>query len=76
MEIPVGLDCTLFGSNQLPVIGKERDCMLQIKREEFENLKSQIATPRSDWGGRCKFPLVFGETSLRKLISCTLFGSC
>lgn len=28
---------------------------------KFENLKSQFATSRSNWGGRRKLPLVFTE---------------
>src|SRR4030043_383787 len=35
------------------------DFMFQLTKEEFENLKSQIAT--SSWGGRRKPPLVFTE---------------
>lgn len=37
------------------------DFMFQLSREEFENLKSQIATSSSGWGGRRKPPLVFTE---------------
>ena len=37
------------------------DFMFQITKEEFSNLKSQIATSRSGWGGRRKSPLVFSE---------------
>ncbi len=35
------------------------DFMFQLSNEEFNNLKSQIAT--SSWGGRRKLPLVFTE---------------
>lgn len=35
------------------------DFMFQLTREEFKNLKSQIAT--SSWGGRRKPPLAFTE---------------
>lgn len=37
------------------------DFMFQLSREEFDNLKSQIATSSSSWGGRRKPPLVFTE---------------
>jgi len=37
------------------------DFMFQLSREEFDNLKSQIATSSSGWGGRRKPPLVFTE---------------
>ncbi|MFH2232419.1 MAG: ORF6N domain-containing protein, partial [Patescibacteria group bacterium] len=37
------------------------DFMFQLTKEEFENLKSQIATSSSGWGGRRKLPLVFTE---------------
>ncbi|MEW6674072.1 MAG: ORF6N domain-containing protein [Thermodesulfobacteriota bacterium] len=35
--------------------------MFQLSEEEFANLKSQIATSSSSWGGRRKPPLVFTE---------------
>jgi len=35
--------------------------MFQLTKEEFEYLKSQIATSSSGWGGRRKLPLVFTE---------------
>jgi hypothetical protein len=35
--------------------------MFQLTKEEFENLKSQIATSSSGWGGRRKLPFVFTE---------------
>ena len=35
------------------------DFMFQLKKEEFENLKSQSAT--SSWGGRRKVPYAFTE---------------
>jgi hypothetical protein len=37
------------------------DFMFQLTKEEFENLKSQIATSSFGWGGRRKLPLVFME---------------
>ena len=37
------------------------DFMFQLTKEEFDNLKSQIATSSSSWGGRRKLPLVFTE---------------
>ena len=37
------------------------DFMFQLTKDEFENLKSQIATSNSTWGGRRKLPLVFTE---------------
>ena len=37
------------------------DFMFQLTKEEFENLKSQIATSSSTWGGRRKLPFVFTE---------------
>jgi hypothetical protein len=37
------------------------DFMFQLTKEEFSNLKSQIATSSSGWGGRRKPPLVFTE---------------
>ena len=37
------------------------DFMFQLTQEEFTNLKSQIATSSSGWGGRRKPPLVFTE---------------
>ena len=37
------------------------DFMFQLTKEEFENLKSQIATSSTNWGGRRKLPLVFTE---------------
>ena len=39
-------------NNRFPI-----DFMLQLTREEYENLKSQFAT--SSWGGRRKLPLAF-----------------
>ena len=38
-----------------------KDFMFQLTKDEFENLKSQIATSSSGWGGRRKPPLVFTE---------------
>ncbi len=35
------------------------DFMFQLTKEEFNILKSQIATSSSGWGGRRKPPLVF-----------------
>ncbi len=43
------------------------DFMFQLSREEFENLKSQIAT--SSWGGRRKLPYAFTEQGVAKLSS-------
>jgi ORF6N domain len=37
------------------------DFMFQLTKEEFKNLKSQIATSSSGWGGRRKLPFVFTE---------------
>ena len=37
------------------------DFMFQLTKEEFNDLKSQIATSSSGWGGRRKPPLVFTE---------------
>jgi hypothetical protein len=37
------------------------DFMFQLTKEEFDNLKSQIAISRTGWGGRRKLPLVFTE---------------
>jgi hypothetical protein len=37
------------------------DFMFQLTKEEFANLKSQIAASSSGWGGRRKTPLVFTE---------------
>ena len=34
------------------------DFMFQLTKDEFTNLKSQIATSSSSWGGRRKPPLV------------------
>jgi len=41
------------------------DFMFQLSREEFENLKSQIAT--SSWGGRRKPPRAFTEQGVAML---------
>ena len=43
------------------------DFMFQLTKEEFENLKSQIATSR--WGGRRKLPFVFTEHGVLMLSS-------
>ena len=37
------------------------DFMFQLSKEEFEILKSQIATSSSNWGGRRTLPFVFTE---------------
>jgi hypothetical protein len=37
------------------------DFMFQLTNDEFQSLKSQIATSSSKWGGRRKLPLVFTE---------------
>jgi hypothetical protein len=44
-----------------------QDFMFQLKMEEFENLKSQIAT--SSWGGVRKLPLAFTEQGVAMLSS-------
>ena len=36
-----------------------KDCIFELTREEFANLKSQFAT--SSWGARRKLPLAFTE---------------
>jgi hypothetical protein len=54
------------------------DFMFQLSREEFDNLKSQIATSSSGWGGRRKQPLVFtehGALQAANVLKCTEFGS-
>lgn len=38
-----------------------KDFMFQLTLDEFQNLKSQIATSSSGWGGRRKPPLVYTE---------------
>jgi len=43
------------------------DFMFQLTKEEFENLKSQIAT--SSWGGRRTLPYVFTEQGVAMLSS-------
>ena len=45
------------------------DFMFQLSKEEFEILKSQIATSSSDWGGKRKQPLVFTESGVAMLSS-------
>jgi hypothetical protein len=35
--------------------------MFQLTKEEFENLKSQIAISSSGWSGRRKLPFAFTE---------------
>jgi hypothetical protein len=37
------------------------DFMFQLTEEEYENLKSQIATSSSGWGGKRKIPFAFTE---------------
>lgn len=37
------------------------DFMFQLTKEEFDDLKSQNAIPKTDWGGRRTLPLVFTE---------------
>jgi len=37
------------------------DFMFQLSKEEYDGLKSQMATSSSGWGGRRKPPLVFTE---------------
>ena len=41
------------------------DFMFQLTQDEFENLKSQIAT--SSWGGRRKLPYAFTEQGVAML---------
>ena len=41
------------------------DFMFQLTNEEYENLKSQIAT--SNWGGRRKLPYAFTEQGVAML---------
>jgi phage regulator Rha-like protein len=63
--------------NQAVKRNKERfpsDFMFQLKREEFENLKSQIVTSRTNdkantWGGRRKLPFAFSEHGVTMLAS-------
>jgi len=43
------------------IIKFPEDFMFQLTKDEFNNLKSQIATSSSGWGGRSKPPLVFTE---------------
>lgn len=43
------------------------DFMFQLTKEEFENLISQNATSRLDWGGRRKLPYVFTEQGVASL---------
>jgi hypothetical protein len=42
------------------------DFMFQLTKEESENLKSQIATSSSSWGGRRKLPFVFTDKLKKK----------
>jgi hypothetical protein len=42
-----------------------KDFMFQLTREEFKNLKSQIAT--SSWGGKRKLPYAFTEHGILML---------
>lgn len=37
------------------------DFMFELSREEHEDLKCQIGTSSSEWGGKRKQPLVFTE---------------
>lgn len=43
------------------------DFMIRLNKEEWENLKSQFATPR--WGGRRSLPLAFTEQGIAMLSS-------
>ena len=43
------------------------DFMFQLTKGEFENLMSQNATSRLDWGGRRKLPYVFTEPGVASL---------
>ncbi|CAA6799989.1 MAG: Unknown protein, partial [uncultured Sulfurovum sp.] len=45
------------------------DFMFQLTEEEYENLKSQIATSSSEHGGRRYLPYVFTEQGLYMLSS-------
>lgn len=45
------------------------DFMFQLTKEEFENLKCQIGTSSSGWGGNRKQPLVFTENGVAMLSS-------
>ncbi len=44
-----------------------KDFMFQLTKDEFENLKSQVAT--SSWGGRRKIPFAFTEHGVLMLSS-------
>ena len=37
------------------------DFMFQLRKEEYENLRSQIATSNKGWGGRRYMPYAFTE---------------
>lgn len=43
------------------------DFMFQLSREEYEFLKSQIATSKAGRGGKQKLPMVFSENGLAML---------
>ncbi len=45
------------------------DFMFSLTNQEFENLKSQIATSSSVWGGRRKLPRAFTEQGIAMLSS-------
>jgi hypothetical protein len=47
------------------------DFMFQLTKEEFENLKSQIATSSSGWGGRREAPICFHGTRSLASRKCT-----
>jgi hypothetical protein len=45
------------------------DFMFELAKEEHENLKCQIGTSSSEWGGKRKQPLVFTELGIAMLSS-------
>ncbi|HXS99313.1 MAG TPA: ORF6N domain-containing protein [Elusimicrobiota bacterium] len=45
------------------------DFMFRLTAEEYDNLKSQIATSRSRWGGRRKWPRAFTQEGVAMLSS-------
>ena len=45
------------------------DFMFQLSKEEFENLRLQIATSSSEYGGRRYLPYVFTELGVAMLSS-------
>ncbi|MDR1361180.1 MAG: ORF6N domain-containing protein [Rickettsiales bacterium] len=85
--VQVMLDSDLAGIYEIPVkrlnesakrnIGKfPKEFMFQLTKDEYEDLKSQIATSNlkpqiatSSWGGRRKLPFVFSEHGVIMLSS-------